>query len=405
MWRSLFFGIYFFFWDDWIMLLATQARAVPGHAFLDKARRPGLTHALVISEYSKFRAEIVSALSFNFSVDYYTTTQASMTALRQGKTPSVIVMDYRQMVTQSKEFLKEKSQSDRLRDVPIIVTGRVDEQTFNETVRQTCRVLYLRRPFMKSHLRDVAARLVDGPIEDNWKVLPKRQKEALMNSVASFRDTTKRVNKGMALNMIETKENCVPLMEEVLEGNAGELIANLKGHHNYAYVHSVKVATLLSLLGNAIGIKGKELLTITAGGLLIDVGKLATPQDVLNSPENLDHDQLKELKKHVFHSHSILKGTENVGEGVKIIAEQHHEKIDGSGYPRGLKGKELNELARLSAIADIFCALTDERPYKPSFTFEASIAILEKMEGQIDPFLLKLFKEIVKSAFAKKVLH
>lgn len=387
------------------MLSPAQTHPVIGHAFLDKAKRPGLTRALVISKYPKFRAEIVSALEANFVVDYYTTTDAALVTLKQGKTPGLIVMDYRQIVSHSRDFLQKKSQTERLRDVPIIVTGRVDEQKFNETVRQTCRVFYLRRPFLKSQLRDAASRLVDGPVEDNWKLLPKRQKEALMSSVATFRDTAHRVQKGQPLNMAEMKETCVPLMEEVLEGNAAQLIEGVKGHYNYAYVHSLKVATLLSLLGNAIGIKDRELLTITAGGMLMDVGKLATPQDILNSPDTLDEAQWKELKKHVYHSHNILKNTENVSEGVKVIAEQHHEKLDGSGYPRGLKGKDLNELARLSAIADIYCALSDVRPYKPGFSFDQSIKVLEKMEGQIDPFLLTLFKEIVKIAFQKKTVH
>lgn len=384
------------------MLSPTQTHPVHGHAFLDESKRPGLSYALIISKFPKLRTEIVSALEANFTVDYFSTTAAALPALKQGRTPGIIVMDYREIVSHSRDFLNVKSQSQRLRDVPIIVTGQEEEKVFNETVRQTCRVSYLRRPFLKSQLRDAASRLVDGPLEDNWKVMPVRQKEALKGSVAVFRDTARRVRKGQALNMAETKESCIPVMEEVLEGNAADLIEGVKGHHNYAYVHSLKVATLLSLLGNAIGIKGNELLTITAGGLLMDVGKLATPQEVLNSPDRLDPSQWKEMKRHVFHSHNILKKTEDVGEGVKIIAEQHHEKLDGSGYPRGLKGKELNELARLSTIADIFCALTDERPYKPGFSFDQSIKVLEKMDGQIDPFLLTLFKQIVRAAFQKK---
>jgi len=387
------------------MLSPAHPQPTYGHAFFDKSKRPGPTRILVVSKYPKFRAEIVSTLQTVFAVDYFSTTAAALEVLRSGARLGLIVIDYRLIVSQSRDFLKEKFENEHLREVPIIVTGRVDEKKFNETVRQTCRVSYLRRPFLASQIKDEAARLVDGPIEDHWKTLPSRRKLALKSSVASFRDTAKRVKKGMPLNMAETKESCVPLMEEVLDGHAAELIENVKDHHNHAYVHSLKVATLLSLLGNAIGIKGHELLTITAGGLLMDVGKLATPEEILNSPETLTAYQWKELKKHVVHSHNILMKTDNVSEGVKVIAEQHHEKLDGSGYPRGLKGKDLNELARLSAIADIFCALTDQRVYKPRFSFDSSIKVLDKMEGQLDPFLLTLFKEIVRSAFKQTTVH
>jgi HD-GYP domain-containing protein (c-di-GMP phosphodiesterase class II) len=155
----------------------------------------------------------------------------------------------------------------------------------------------------------------------------------------------------------------------------------------------------MSLMGQAIGIKNHELLTVTTGGMLMDVGKLNVSQDLLNMPDQIDKAQMTELKKHVLPSHNLLKDTVNVSEGVKVIAEQHHEKLDGSGYPFGLKGKDLNELARMSCIADIFCALTDERPYKPAYDCETALGVLEKMEDQLDPFLLKLFKEIVKLVY------
>ena len=383
------------------MLTPSQSQPIHGHAFLDKSKRPGLSRALVISKYPKFRAEIVSSLKGGFIVEYFSSTDAAILPMKMGAPPGVIVMDYDLLVSQSREFMRTKLEIARLREIPILVTGKVDQNQFNETVRLACRVQYLRRPFLRSQLLDEANFLVNSPIEDCWKKLPKRQKRALQNTASNFRSIARRVKKGHPLNMTDTKESCLPLMEEVLDGNAADLIENVKGHHNHTFVHSLKVATLLSLLGNAIGIKNQELLTVTVGGMLMDVGKLATSQELLNMPETLDQAQMKELQKHVLYSHNILKRTDNIPEGVTIIAEQHHEKVDGSGYPRGLKGKDLNELARLSCIADIFCALTDERPYKPAFTVEQSLKVLDKMESQLDPFLLALFKEIVKVALGE----
>lgn len=381
------------------MLSPTSAPVTYGHAALDKSKRPGLVRALVICRSEKFRTEVVSSLKTAFEVDFYSSTEAAIPALRGAVTPGLIVMDYNLMIGHSREFMKIKLQEEHLQEVPILITGTVDQEQFIHTVRLVCRVNYLQRPFLKSQLRDAATRLVSGPVEDRWKKLPERQKQALQQTATNFRAIEQRVKKGQGLNMTDTKESCTPLMEEVLDGNGATLMENVKDHHNHTYVHSLKVATLMTMLAKAIGIKGQELLTVTAGGMLMDVGKIATPQDVLNSPDNLDKDQMKEMKKHVFHTHNILDQSDGVQEGIKVVAEQHHEKLDGSGYPRGLKGKELNELARFSTISDIFCALTDKRPYKPAYSFEQSIRVLEKMEDQIDPFLLALFKEIVTLAY------
>ncbi len=100
------------------------------------------------------------------------------------------------------------------------------------------------------------------------------------------------------------------------------------------------------------------------------------------------------MRDHVTRSCQLLDESADVTKGALIIARQHHEKIDGSGYPKGLKGSELNELARISVIVNIFGALTDARSYKPPFEQEKAFAIFEDMQSQIDQNLLKIFRAI-----------
>jgi putative nucleotidyltransferase with HDIG domain len=133
----------------------------------------------------------------------------------------------------------------------------------------------------------------------------------------------------------------------------------VRGHHNYTCVHSLRVATYRSIFGHAIGVLGDDLLTLSTGGLLHDVGKMVTPQDVLNKNSKLDDDEWVCMKEHVNNSSAVYDRTPDISQGIRIIGEQHHEKLNGTGYPRGLKGSELNELARMSAIVDIFGALND----------------------------------------------
>jgi len=156
----------------------------------------------------------------------------------------------------------------------------------------------------------------------------------------------------------------------------------------------MRVATLLTLFGHGLGMKGDDLLILSTGGLIHDVGKLVTPEQILNKPGKLTEDEWPVMRDHVTRSTELLGASTDVTKGALIIASQHHEKIDGSGYPHGLKGKELNELARMSVIVDIFGALTDARSYKPSFPQEKAFGILESMQGQIDQDLLKVFRAI-----------
>ena len=93
----------------------------------------------------------------------------------------------------------------------------------------------------------------------------------------------------------------------------------------------------------------------------------------------------------------VYDTTPDITHGIRIIGEQHHEKLDGSGYPKGLKGNELNELARMSVICDIFGALTDERSYKEAFPPEMAFEILEEMDKQLDQRLVAIFKEVLQS--------
>jgi len=382
------------------MLSPHVSQAKAGHAALDPSKRPGLERALVICKHTKFREQLVTALQGQYEVDYYASPTAAMGGLRAQKTPVLVVMDYDQVVFGSRDFMRLKMERPHLSDIPILVTGRVPEEKFKETVRMLCPVHYLRRPFMKSSLQEEAGKLTDRLLESSWQRLPERRRKALVNSLSAFRGITRRVRRGHPLNMHDTKESCHPLLSEVLDGDVGDLLENVKEHHNHTYVHSVKVATLMALMAHAIGIRGQELLTVAAGGLLMDIGKVVVSQDLLNSPEPLTQEQVEDLQKHVLHSIDILENSDSVTEGVRVVAEQHHEKLDGSGYPKGLTGRDLNELARLATIIDIFCALTDKRSYKPAYTCESSLKILDRMGGKLDPFLLALFKEIVMDVYA-----
>jgi HD-GYP domain-containing protein (c-di-GMP phosphodiesterase class II) len=155
----------------------------------------------------------------------------------------------------------------------------------------------------------------------------------------------------------------------------------------------MRAATFLCMFGQSIGVSGQDLKTLTTGGLLLDVGKSYIPYELLNKLGPLAPGEYNIIKDHVMYGVSFLNQIKGLPKGVSVIAEQHHEKIDGTGYPNNLTGIELNNLARMAAIVDVFCALTDRRTYKQAMEPDKALATMFAMEGHLDHRLLQFFSK------------
>ena len=123
-----------------------------------------------------------------------------------------------------------------------------------------------------------------------------------------------------------------------------------------------------------------------------DIGKIAIPLDILHSPETLNSEQRTIMKTHTTLANRFLKhSNRKFIKGASIIASQHHEKWDGSGYPQGLAGENIHIFGRIVALADVFDALTHERHYKKAWTIEESINYIKKEKGtHFDPTLVEI---------------
>jgi HD-GYP domain-containing protein (c-di-GMP phosphodiesterase class II) len=253
---------------------------------------------------------------------------------------------------------------------------------------------FIRWPLTTKKLLDTVSNIVGRKAEFVWRELPDEIGQPLTLTVEEYQGISDAIANGDPIDCNSAAESCGPLMTAVGNGGHHDLLKAVQSHHNYTYVHSMRVATLLTLFGHGLGMRGDDLLTLSTGGLIHDVGKLVTPEQILDKPGKLTEDEWPVMRDHVTRSSQLLGDATDVTKGALIIAGQHHEKIDGTGYPNGLKGSELNELARMSVIVDIFGALTDARSYKPPFPQEKAFGILESMQSQIDQNLLKVFRAI-----------
>ena len=187
------------------------------------------------------------------------------------------------------------------------------------------------------------------------------------------------------------------LVEEISDSisrNPGALIslARLKTADDYTYMHSVAVCALMIALSKQL--KLDEKLTRSAGiaGLLHDLGKALMPMDVLNKPGKLTDEEFAIIKTHPEEGHKLLLGSTGADKMALDVVLHHHEKTDGSGYPKRLKDSEISLYAKMGAVCDVYDAITSNRPYKAGWDPAESLRkMAEWAKGHFDPTVFQAF--------------
>ena len=161
----------------------------------------------------------------------------------------------------------------------------------------------------------------------------------------------------------------------------------------YLYAHSVNVAILSGMLGLLCGYPQDSLRVLMLGGLLHDMGTLSVPKNILNKPVALTNEEFALIRRHTSLGTLPLQSLPaNVMELVTLIVNQHHEHMDGRGYPRGLRGEQIHPFGRIVAIADVYDALSSTRPYKKPYRPHVVHRLMtHASKGHFDPVLLEQF--------------
>jgi len=171
--------------------------------------------------------------------------------------------------------------------------------------------------------------------------------------------------------------------------------------------HIQRMSQYAAAVARRLGINDSTIEAILYAAPMHDVGKIGIPDQILTKPGRLDPVEWNIMKEHSILGVQILEGSD--AESIKlaeIIARAHHEKWDGSGYPEGLKGSEIPLAARITAIADVFDALTSKRPYKEAFSLEKSFTIIrEGRESHFDPQVVDAFFAVQAEILSIKEKH
>lgn len=165
------------------------------------------------------------------------------------------------------------------------------------------------------------------------------------------------------------------------------------GTHNY------RVAWIAARIGERMGLRGYEMQSLIAGSFLHDVGKIGISDTILLKPGKLDDAEFAIMRTHVSQGEEIVSGMGWL-DGAHAVVAGHHEKWNGSGYPRQMAGEDIPLSARIFAVADVFDALCSKRPYKEAIGFDTTMAILEKDTGShFDPSVMAIFQPMAREIY------
>ena len=220
-----------------------------------------------------------------------------------------------------------------------------------------------------------------------------RAAEIRSETTETLRSAIDDVASGKGVDVDRVNDASEVITESILRNvDAMVSLTRIKKHDPYTAMHCMNVCTLVVAVAQADGIDAGTLTTITTATLLHDVGKTRVPLEILNKPGRFEPHELEEMRKHAVHSGDIMRETGDFPEDAIAIAEQHHEMIDGSGYPYKLEGEKIHPYARMTAVADVYDALTAKRVYKPAMPMHQALMRIHKNRGiEFDEHFVDLF--------------
>lgn len=205
-----------------------------------------------------------------------------------------------------------------------------------------------------------------------------------------------RVQKNGKPQVIVHKKELQHVLQDIISQLLGNRhmainLADIRGTDGYTFAHSVNVAVLAIITAAAMGLPNSDLFKIGQGALLHDLGKIIVPLAILNKQGNLRDEEKAQIRQHPAFGMRLLRSQKAVDYPAAEVVYQHHERIDGSGYPEGIAGNEIGLFSKIVAVADVYDALVSDRPYRPAHPPHRALEIMEAGSSGFDPGVMQSF--------------
>jgi HD-GYP domain-containing protein (c-di-GMP phosphodiesterase class II) len=182
------------------------------------------------------------------------------------------------------------------------------------------------------------------------------------------------------------------------------LTVRLGDKDEYTERHTRRVALLAVRVGEQLGLSASRLRTLAIGGLVHDIGKLSVPDAILKKPAALDDAEYKVVQRHPEWGNRLLSELGGFSQAVRQLVRDHHERLDGAGYPRGLRAEEIDLDTRILTVCDVYDALISKRVYRPAWTHDEAIALLRRETGTaFDARCVAALEQVVGHETAREV--
>ncbi|OGW36371.1 MAG: hypothetical protein A2Y97_01855 [Nitrospirae bacterium RBG_13_39_12] len=278
------------------------------------------------------------------------------------------------------------------------LSGILEEIQAKKKKFPTAELIEEEEKFLRKYSEIVATKLEEKVKELEKEIAEnKRAEESLKMSEEHYRALSEDLqrSKEAFLNMLEDIGIAYKDLQDLFMTLVSTMVSALDAKSPWTKGHSLRVAMYAEQIANEMSLKEEEIKDIRLAGILHDIGKIGTYDYLLDKPAKLTDEEFEIVKKHPAKSAEILKDIKQLKQILPLI-RHHHERIDGRGYPDGIKGEDIPFGAKILHVADSFDAMTADRPYRPSPGKEYAISEFKRCKGtQFDPEIVEVFLRIL----------
>lgn len=279
------------------------------------------------------------------------------------------------------------------RNIPLAVKGNpVDDKLKEKLIDNKVFKIYVEETVQETVLEPES----DGEGSKTDKFIAQYSKDvsdikSIFQGIASGKNPDLEAITDMSRKLVENTDDIFRVVDS---------INSVRGIDEYTYTHSINVALYSMFIARWMGLEEEMVHDVIKAGLLHDVGKARIPSEILNKRGPLSDAEFAKMKEHPALGYEICNSIGTINDSIKEAVLLHHEKLDGSGYPRGIKGGEFGLYAKIVSVADIYDAITSERVYKKKQTpFETFHEIKEVAYGKLDIKISDLFLSNIASFY------